>query len=520
MSLIDQEWLVDTTPIEFANKYVDQSSSTFTDAAENVVIDHQGMPKVRLRKGDRVIPGGGGIVIQCEPENVKDLKFALKVTRPSLLEDDATASGEFDLTVGEYIKHAPLSHLNIARVFFGGFVEVFTDRHRKLRCPAMLMEWLDDPQHFCTHLVKKKPGYLRVAELIAQSFDALQRLHDARLVHWDMKSANLLVDKSGTPKLTDLGNSRPFGDANLQVQTSDWNLPPKLEEQIKPKPRKHDSKRVSLTVPSSSWHSGWIDMWMFAKELNRFLKADASVLIGDRGRHRVISQEIESFNSDCFPVDDENAQFARSFFHLILQRILHPKEPDEPRYYRDARDVANDFRKLAPEFGAAQGIAELEAIPQHVVRLPQSRNAPFTARVKRVVSSALIRRLSKHSQLATLAHVYPGATHRRSEHSIGVMATVAQYVRALFADRSDPFWRVMIAKRDVDALLLSGLLHDVGHVAFGHFLEEMKGLFEGRMHEDYVTELLDPLRQSGFGEVVRGQIAIDRLVLTELVRQD
>jgi HD associated region len=38
--------------------------------------------------------------------------------------------------------------------------------------------------------------------------------------------------------------------------------------------------------------------------------------------------------------------------------------------------------------------------------------------------------------------------------------------------------------------LLAAIAHDIGHLSFGHFLEEMKGLFRGRMHEDYAAAVL------------------------------
>ncbi|HEY6765720.1 MAG TPA: HD domain-containing protein [Candidatus Sulfotelmatobacter sp.] len=84
----------------------------------------------------------------------------------------------------------------------------------------------------------------------------------------------------------------------------------------------------------------------------------------------------------------------------------------------------------------------------------------------------------------------PGAGHLRNEHVAGVLWTVAQYVRALYADRSEPFWRIAVNEEDIIALLLAALLHDIGHVAFGHYVEEMEGLVKGRTHVDYVLRVL------------------------------
>ena len=49
--------------------------------------------------------------------------------------------------------------------------------------------------------------------------------------------------------------------------------------------------------------------------------------------------------------------------------------------YDTADRVVEDLGKLLPEFGAAQPIPELQAIPQRVLRIPTSGNVPWTKRV-------------------------------------------------------------------------------------------------------------------------------------------
>jgi hypothetical protein len=64
-------------------------------------------------------------------------------------------------------------------------------------------------------------------------------------------------------------------------------------------------------------------------------------------------------------------------------------------------------------------------------------------------------------------------------------------VRALYLNEMNAFWRVSAQAGDIDAVLLAGLLHDVGHLALGHFVEEMKDLFEGVFHTDYTIAVLN-----------------------------
>jgi HD superfamily phosphohydrolase len=101
-----------------------------------------------------------------------------------------------------------------------------------------------------------------------------------------------------------------------------------------------------------------------------------------------------------------------------------------------------------------------------------------------------MRRLTWHRQLATVSHVYAGGHHHRAEHSIGVFEATIQYVRALYADRRSCFWRLHMERRDIDALLLAALLHDVGHYAFSHYYEDLKAFFGELSHEQYLQTML------------------------------
>jgi HD superfamily phosphohydrolase len=497
---------------------------TFRKVAETVKIQVPGMPQLKVKYNGRGFVGGGGIVCQCEPKGVDGVQYALKVTRPSLFDDPKNAPLEFDATFSEYIKHAPISHQNIVRVFFGVNLQVTTTADKQSsevsKCPTMLMEWLDDAKPLGEWLVERANNYSQVLHVLLQVFEGLDYLHHAELIHWDIKSDNILVDKNGVVKIADLGNSRrrtpiPSDSETVQVQTTEWNLPLTLYEKLgHDSGTKRDSKRVTLDV-ETRWNTPLIDLFMLGKELNRLFGAELDLLSpGDKGARRATPLMRQQFLSRCFPDTSADASFVLSCLRLTIRRILRGDHPDRPAYYQSAKAVASDLRKIEPEFGAAQSIPELHSIPQHVIRIPCWGNVAFTDRVGRLLNSAVIQRLSRHHQLATLIHVYPGASHRRSEHVTGVMAAAAQYVRSLYADRSDPFWRLSVQASDVIALLLGAVLHDMGHIAFGHFLEEMDEVFSKRMHEDYAVAVLDPGRPGNFTH--RETIERDRVALLQL----
>ena len=67
-------------------------------------------------------------------------------------------------------------------------------------------------------------------------------------------------------------------------------------------------------------------------------------------------------------------------------------------------------------------IPEVAALHQSrsMVRIPPSQDVPVSDRVSRIIDSSPMRRLASISQLGMVALVYPGATHSRLEHSLGV----------------------------------------------------------------------------------------------------
>ncbi len=104
------------------------------------------------------------------------------------------------------------------------------------------------------------------------------------------------------------------------------------------------------------------------------------------------------------------------------------------------------------------------------VRIPPSDNVPISDRVQRVIDTEPMRRLASISQLGMVALVYPGATHTRFEHSLGVYHN-ALCLLARFAD--DPHFVGLVDQSMADAFVFSALVHDIGHWPFCHPIEDM-----------------------------------------------
>ena len=131
------------------------------------------------------------------------------------------------------------------------------------------------------------------------------------------------------------------------------------------------------------------------------------------------------------------------------------------------------------------GVPELET-PSSVIRISPDVNVPITQRVKRIIDTPAFRRLSRISQLGMVAFVYPGATHTRMEHSLGVYRNAIEFLQRLAGD--DALGRVL-GEYDVKLFLVAALLHDVGHWPFCHAIEDLRQVGIPR-HESLARRLI------------------------------
>jgi uncharacterized protein len=119
---------------------------------------------------------------------------------------------------------------------------------------------------------------------------------------------------------------------------------------------------------------------------------------------------------------------------------------------------------------------------------------------RRLIDSPFYQRLRHIHQLAMSYQVYPGATHKRFEHCLGVMEMAGRIfdvvtdprnltddVRQRVGDELEgdrPYWRRIVR--------LAGLMHDLGHLPFSHGAEEW--LPDGWNHERITAEIIrDPM---------------------------
>ncbi len=121
-----------------------------------------------------------------------------------------------------------------------------------------------------------------------------------------------------------------------------------------------------------------------------------------------------------------------------------------------------------------------------VIRVPAEQDIPFTPRVRAIVDTAEFQRLRHVTQLALASHVYPGATHTRFEHALGVYHNALKYLWQLGRDAR---FAEIVSRHDAEVLIVAALLHDIGHWPFCHPIEDME-LPQMPPHEVFAKEFL------------------------------
>lgn len=96
-----------------------------------------------------------------------------------------------------------------------------------------------------------------------------------------------------------------------------------------------------------------------------------------------------------------------------------------------------------------------------------------------IVDTPQMQRLRRIKQLGFSEFVYPGATHTRFEHSLGVMHVAGNLAETVGLD-----------DETVKEVRLAGLLHDSGHGPFSHASEQVK---HGKDHEYFSCKVVDEL---------------------------
>jgi hypothetical protein len=123
------------------------------------------------------------------------------------------------------------------------------------------------------------------------------------------------------------------------------------------------------------------------------------------------------------------------------------------------------------------------------VRDPLWQNIVLDAAAAAVVDTPEFQRLRRVKQLGFAHLVYPGAVHNRFLHALGVYHLTCRAIDTL--DRKGALDLLGEDERAaIPEVMLAALLHDVGHYAFSHAMEELEPDAIPGQHEDVADHFL------------------------------
>lgn len=152
------------------------------------------------------------------------------------------------------------------------------------------------------------------------------------------------------------------------------------------------------------------------------------------------------------------------------------------------------------------------------VKDPVWRNIPLSRGLLKIASHRAFQKLNWIKQLGPTYLVYPGATHTRLNHSLGVFHLSRRMMLHLFSagtsmlESSSPDHTLTmdLSLEGTKAFLCAALLHDLGHYPYAHSLKDL----ELRSHESLTAERI---LQKDLSTLIKEEVGTDPELVAGIV---
>lgn len=449
--------------------------------------------------------GGSGIVIKVRDRRL-DLPRALKLPRPK-------GDQILDSVKQEMAHLVKVRHQNIIALHTMNEVRIGS-----IVYPYFVMDYIEgarDLKKRLLELITSAAGRSSLSSItewlskrLYHAANSIAFLHSNGILHFDVKPANILVDQDDRPILSDLGFAKKQNDSLVPVVvgfTLFYAHPDLAAHYLSGSSQNRIRKPISPRNFNPSW-----DIFAFGKtvlELLALIDRDFPDAVSYDSAflylHLAACRMLDGHNLPDDEIRAMRLQQSEDDYLNYKETWMSLERSDfreSGMRYASMKEVVQDLEKLTGSSSIYVEVPEMDPFYPHRIQCSGGLPAPFGKRVKKLVEHPIVSRLAAVPHLGLVRYIYPTATHTRLEHTLGAFRNCVQYLVSLYHDPFSPFFRQVVGSRDLKAVIVSSLLHDIGHYPLAHELEEVSSEMK---HEKLTMAFLDTMAKDNDGHTIQ-----------------